>query len=178
MLAESETVDHLEGSLAALEGAIDPQADERLFGLNVISLGFPHRKTAVIRNTSLVPMDFELHITGAEHDENIIKLEPAAGNLPPESEKEIVLTVEANREKVFNLSLDVNVKDVGENLLRVPISFQSKVPKISQKFANLDLGDVFLKYPYNAVITLYNESNDLKAYYKPGFEIIRSYSLN
>ena len=40
LFAESEKVERFEGSLAALEGAVDPQADDWLFGLSVISLGF------------------------------------------------------------------------------------------------------------------------------------------
>ena len=39
LFAESEKVERFEGSLAALEGAVDPQADEWFFRLDVISLG-------------------------------------------------------------------------------------------------------------------------------------------
>lgn len=134
--------------------------------LGVVSLGFPHEKWITITNTSLVPMDFELVISGDEMEDGVFSIDPKIGKLEPESTRDILLTFQSTRDKLYHLSLDVNIPGIGQGIMCFPITVDSKAPKITTSTTEFNLGRAFLDYPYYNVISLINESTELKATYQ------------
>ena len=130
--------------------------------LGVVSLGFPHEKWIKIVNTSLVEMDYELAIPNS----STVSIHPQVGKLDPESAQDVLLTFQSSQENVYNLALDVNIPTVGDRILSVPITVESKVPNIAVSSHEINMGRSYLGYKYPNVITLVNESDRLRASYK------------
>ena len=96
------------------------------FNLGVVSLGFPIEQEITIKNTSLVEMDYDLITNGYEEETDLIKFENNAGKLKPESERLVKFTIFPSEPKLYNLSIGVNVQDVGENISQCAIKFESQ----------------------------------------------------
>lgn len=111
------------------------------FGL--VSYGFPNTKECVLSNTSLVPMTFHLRVPGdgsvpsisAISDHNSIQhgftptggppkefeIIPERGTLPPQSDTKIKVQFISNTAKKYEMALVVDVENVGEDILSLPI---------------------------------------------------------
>ena len=96
------------------------------FNLGVVSLGFPIEQEITIKNTSLVEMEYDLITNGYEEETDLIKFENNAGKLKPESERVVKFTISPSEPKLYNLSIGVNVQDVGENISQCAIKFESQ----------------------------------------------------
>ncbi|XP_067853715.1 hydrocephalus-inducing protein homolog [Heptranchias perlo] len=156
-----------------------------------VSFGFPCTISCRLINTSPVPMTFELRVPGdgsaeisrtsfsqaSEHRRiaswaNIgsgvkpkeFAINPSHGTIKSHGEMEIQVTLCSNTPKKYELALVVDVENVGEEVLAIPILARCIVPNVEVVNPHIDLGRCFLKYPYQCMVNLRN-TNDLPACY-------------
>ncbi|XP_006878929.1 PREDICTED: hydrocephalus-inducing protein homolog [Elephantulus edwardii] len=151
-----------------------------------VSFGFPQTLTCSLNNTSLVPMTFKLRIRGdGQGHKSIASCEqccvnkecswtleditaekpreftvvPSCGTIRPQGFAVIQVTLCSNTVKKYELALVVDVEGIGEEVLALLITARCVVPPLSLVNAVVDFGHCFLKYPYNKVIQLVNNSD-------------------
>eukprot|EP00794_Sanderia_malayensis_P018879 gene18879-20779_t len=158
---------------------------------NTISYGFTHVATCRLINTSLIPMTFFLRVPSdgkgpsaasianrfIEDDRVMVEetrlhllpkefdIFPESGNLDPQSEIEIQVHLTSLREQKYETDLVVDVEGVGKQILSLPILASSVVPAITIETPILDYGRCFIRYPYEQMVVLKNET-DLPAKYE------------
>lgn len=133
-----------------------------------VSYSFPKTKKIKMTNTSEVPFTFQLKIPG---DGKIInqkefEIKPNRDTLQPKEVREIAITLVSQMPREYKMVMVVDIVGVGQDMLSIPISGISEVPKVEiDPVDHLDFGDIFLNFPDKAVITLRNK-NDLEARYE------------
>ncbi|PAA50321.1 hypothetical protein BOX15_Mlig000423g3, partial [Macrostomum lignano] len=157
-----------------------------------VSLGFPATQTVMLNNTSLIPMDFRLRVPGDGQGRPVCALDedaedssssprtayragppqefsidPESGHLDAMSSVRVAVTLTANCSAKFKSSLVVDVENVGQEVLAIPIVAKSIVPDIMLEQNVLDYHRLFLNHPYpdQRTVGLVNNT-DLPAKYE------------
>jgi len=137
---------------------IEPKEIE--FG--IVSLGFEHETEFSIFNTSLVELDYRIVsdriFVGADFE-----IIPSQEKMAPESESKVKLKLKPNMEGIFACNLEMNVPGIGENVVRIPVQAESRIPEITLASNTLDLGTIPLDYDIEETIELINNNTDLEA---------------
>ncbi|XP_048461536.1 hydrocephalus-inducing protein homolog [Rhincodon typus] len=156
-----------------------------------VSFGFPKTISCCLTNTSLVPMSIKLQIPGdgigeisqtsfsqASERRSIsswinvesgarlkeFTINPSGGIIKSHVGKEIQVSFCPNTIKKYETSLIVEVKNLGLEVLVIPIMARCIVPNVEVVNQQMDLGRCFVKHPYECMIKLQN-TNDLPACY-------------
>ncbi|XP_043935458.1 hydrocephalus-inducing protein homolog [Protopterus annectens] len=151
-----------------------------------VSFGFPQTLTCSLSNTSLVPMTFHLHVPGdGPGDQSITSFDwvsdsgrrsrrnmeqrrikpkeftiiPDHGMLRPQGLIDIQVTLCSNEMRQYELALVVDVDGVGPEVLAVPIIARCIVPHVNLLNPVIELGRCFLRYPYQHMLKLANETD-------------------
>lgn len=133
-----------------------------------VSYSFPKTKKIRMYNSSEVPFTFQLKIPG---DGKIInqkefEIKPNRDTILPKESREIAITLVSQMPREYKMVMVVDIVGVGQDMLSIPISGVSEVPKVEiDPSDHLDFGDIFLNFPDKSVITLRNK-NDLEARYE------------
>ena len=133
-----------------------------------VSYSFPKTKKIRMTNTSEVPFTFQLKIPG---DGKIInqkefEIKPNRDTLLPKDVREIAITLVSQMPREYKMVMVVDIVGVGQDMLSIPISGISEVPKVEiDPSDHLDFEKIFLNFPGKESITLRNK-NDLEARYE------------
>ncbi|NXH12569.1 HYDIN protein, partial [Bucco capensis] len=157
-----------------------------------VSFGFPHSLSCRLTNTSLVPMAFTLRVPGdglgepsvSCYDQMAAKVHPwwrsraqehlkpreftitpATGTIRSQGYLEIEVTLCSNTVKSYSLALVVDVDGVGKDVFELLITARCVVPQLQVLNPVLTFGRCFLKFPYQQLLTLVNNS-DLPGCYR------------
>nr|XP_033799169.1 hydrocephalus-inducing protein homolog isoform X3 [Geotrypetes seraphini] len=151
-----------------------------------ISFGFPYTLNCSLNNTSLVPLTFNLRIPGdgpgdlsttcsslildnrntvwEKGGQRGIKptefsIFPSHGIIRSQGFLNIQVTLCSNTVKKYELAMMVDVTNVGEEVLALPITARCLVPLVHVENPILKFGRCFLQYPYEQSVKLVNKSN-------------------
>jgi hydrocephalus-inducing protein len=128
----------------------------------IVSFDYLHSTKLKLVNTSKIPMVFHLHVP---QDGTFLKkefdVEPKDGTLGPGQHVNVSIEFIPSSVKVYDYSLAVDVLGVGESLLSVPISAECKVMSLKLVERDIMYGDVFIRYPYERELLLFNPSDVL-----------------
>ena len=83
--------------------------------------------------------------------------------MAPESESKVKLKLKPNMEGIFACNLEMNVPGIGENVVRIAVQAESRIPEITLARNMLDLGTIPLDYVIEETIELINNNTDLEA---------------
>jgi hypothetical protein len=100
----------------------------------------------------------------AAHNFNEFSITPSSGLLPPQSKVKLLVEFVPHFIKKYDTWLIVDVEDVGDELMRLPISARSSVPALALHSPQVDMGRCFIYYPYERVVQISNETQ-LRARY-------------
>ncbi|XP_027883649.1 hydrocephalus-inducing protein homolog isoform X2 [Xiphophorus couchianus] len=153
-----------------------------------VAFGFPATQTCTLFNTSFVPMTFALHVIGDGLGPNSISsakqvsdlspkswqghptwdrclrpveftVSPATGTVDAMSNVSIKVTLCSNTVKKYELALAVDVEDVGEEIMILPLNARCVVPGIEVEPPILDFQRCYLDLSYERKLRLINSSN-------------------
>jgi hypothetical protein len=128
----------------------------------VVSFDYLHSTKLRLVNTSKISMVYNLHVP---QDGTFLKrefdVEPKEGTLGPGQYVSVSIEFIPSSVKVYDYSLAVDVLGVGESLLSVPISAECKVMSLKLIERDIMYGDVFIRYPYERELLLFNPSDVL-----------------
>ncbi|KAL0967855.1 hypothetical protein UPYG_G00258380 [Umbra pygmaea] len=150
-----------------------------------VSFGFPHTLTCSLNNTSLVPMTFGLRVPGDNNGPSSITsasqvldlnrtewspsigpdrpteftVTPTSGVVDPLGLVDIQVTLCSNNVKCYNLALVVDVQEVGEEVLALPINARCVIPNVCLDTPVLQYQTCFLNHSYEQSLKLTNDSN-------------------
>ncbi|XP_063801928.1 hydrocephalus-inducing protein homolog isoform X2 [Pseudophryne corroboree] len=151
-----------------------------------ISYGFPRTLRCSIHNTSLVPMSFSLRVPGDGSGEPSLtshrvlldkgssawrrkhhgglrlrefSIAPSRGTIRSQGLLDIEVTFCPNQVKKYELALVVDVDDIGEEVLAVPITARCMVPPLFVENFAVKFSRCLLQYPYERSVTLTNPSS-------------------
>lgn len=138
-----------------------------------VAFNFLISKFINITNTSDIPMRYSLRIP---NDGSLLQREfdliPASGELAPRTRKKIQVDFLPTLIQEYNVNLIVDIEDVGQGVMSIPIKAKCRVPDVSLVNKALDFGECFIHHPYTQQLELINNSN-LSAKYEilqPGQE--------
>ncbi|XP_041268409.1 hydrocephalus-inducing protein homolog, partial [Onychostruthus taczanowskii] len=151
-----------------------------------ISFGFPRTLNCCLFNTSLTPIDFHLYIPGdglgepsVDSSTQILRcssqswrkevrglrrprefdISPCRGTVRALGSQDIKVTLCSNTVGEYKLWLVLDVDDVGEKVLALPLTARCIVPPLRVLNPVLDLYYCFLKTRYDEKLTLVNDSD-------------------
>uniref|UniRef100_A0A8C8B419 HYDIN protein n=1 Tax=Otus sunia TaxID=257818 RepID=A0A8C8B419_9STRI len=157
-----------------------------------VSFGFPHTLSCRLTNTSLVPLTFNLRIPGdglgepsvsssVQMSDNTLPLQrkgaqprlrsteftikPCRGTIRPLGFLDIQVTLCSNTVKSYELALVVDVCGVGKAVSALLLTARCVVPPLRVLNPVVMFGRCFLKFPYQQMLTLVNDS-DLPGCYR------------
>ena len=111
-----------------------------------------------------MPISGASDTTPAGHNFKEFSLKPSAGIILPQSDIKVLVEFVPHFIQKYDTRLLVDVEDVGQELLSLPITAKSSVPSIALLTPALDLGRSFIYHTYERHVTLSNTSA-LKARY-------------
>ncbi|NWR85270.1 HYDIN protein, partial [Furnarius figulus] len=152
-----------------------------------VSFGFPQTLSCRLTNTSVVPITFHLRIPedglgqpsvtsfvqvkdnsrpswvkgtlSQYHMEPVeFTITPSTETIPAEGFQEIEVTLCSNDVGQYNYQMLVDVDDVGEDVLAVPVTARCVVPQLRLLNTTLNFGQCALKVPYQDTLTIVNDS--------------------
>ncbi|KAJ7312066.1 hypothetical protein JRQ81_006401 [Phrynocephalus forsythii] len=151
-----------------------------------VSFGFPRTLSCSLSNTSLVPLTFSLRVPGDGSGEASVTsreqasdisrptwrkagsagakpreftITPSRGTVRSQALMDVQVTLCSNTVKVYETALVVDVKGSGEDILALPISARCLTPQLHLANPTVNFGRCFLKFPYQQVATLVNNSD-------------------
>ncbi|KAM4672094.1 hydrocephalus-inducing protein homolog [Amazona ochrocephala] len=151
-----------------------------------VSFGFPRTLSCRLTNTSLVPMTFNLHIPGDGLGEPSVTsfdqvsentcpswrkgaqghvkpteftIRPCRGTVRARGHLDIQVTLCSNTVKRYRLALVVDVDGVGKEVLALLLTARCIVPPLRVLDPVMTFGRCFLKFPYQQMLTLVNDSD-------------------
>ncbi|XP_074697991.1 hydrocephalus-inducing protein homolog [Strix aluco] len=157
-----------------------------------VSFGFPHTLSCRLTNTSLVPLTFNLRIPGDGLGEPSVSssvqmsdntclrrrkgaqprlrpteftIKPRRGTVRPLGFLDIQVTLCSNTVKSYELALVVDVCGVGKAVSALLLTARCVVPPLRALNPVVMFGRCFLKFPYQQMLTLVNDS-DLPGCYR------------
>ncbi|NXK78019.1 HYDIN protein, partial [Amazona guildingii] len=151
-----------------------------------VSFGFPRTLSCRLTNTSLVPMTFNLRIPGDGLGEPSVTsfdqvsentcpswrkgaqghvkpteftIRPCRGTVRARGHLDIQVTLCSNTVKRYRLALVVDVDGVGKEVLALLLTARCIVPPLRVLDPVMTFGRCFLKFPYQQMLTLVNDSD-------------------
>ncbi|XP_061217731.1 hydrocephalus-inducing protein homolog isoform X3 [Neopsephotus bourkii] len=151
-----------------------------------VSFGFPRTLSCRLTNTSLVPMTFNLRIPGDGLGEPSVTsfdkvsenacpswrrgvqghvkpteftIRPCRGTVRACGHLDIQVTLCSNTVKRYQLALVVDVDGVGKEVLALLLTARCIVPPLRVLDPVMTFGRCFLKFPYQQMLTLVNDSD-------------------
>ncbi|NXQ99391.1 HYDIN protein, partial [Sagittarius serpentarius] len=151
-----------------------------------VSFGFPRTLSCRLTNTSLVPMTFNLRVPGDGSGEPSITsfvqmtdstcpswrkgvqghvkpteftIRPCRGTIRSQGLLDIQVTLCSNTVKTYELALVVDVDGVGKEVLALLLTARCVVPPLRVLNPVVTFGRCFLKFPYQQMLTLVNDSD-------------------
>ncbi|NXL46323.1 HYDIN protein, partial [Podilymbus podiceps] len=151
-----------------------------------VSFGFPRTLSCRLTNTSLVPMTFNLRIPGDGSGEPSVTsfdqmlnntcsswrkgaqgrgkpteftIIPCRGTIRSQSFLDIQVTLCSNTVRRYKLALVVDVDGVGKEVLALLLTARCVVPPLQVLNPVMTFGRCFLKFPYQQMLTLVNDSD-------------------
>lgn len=118
-----------------------------------LSLGYPIKKTVLIKNSSWIPVGFEISCKEAD-----ISVDVKHKELDPEQETEVEVTLEPSKIGIYKTRVDLVLSSVNACLGTLFVTGMSVVPQFSLTDTNLQLGTCFLGHQYKKMITIANDS--------------------
>lgn len=138
---------------------------------NQVSYGFKYSHNCVLKNTSLVPMTFNLRVASdseqrelPNHNLKEFSIKPSTSTILPQSDVKILVEFVPNFIKKYETSLVVDIEDVANELMFLPITARSAVPNISLLTDNIDMGRCFIYHSYEKHLRLSNETTQRGRY--------------
>ncbi|KAH0619415.1 hypothetical protein JD844_000028 [Phrynosoma platyrhinos] len=95
--------------------------------------------------------------TGAKPKEFTIT--PHRGTIRPQGTMDIQVTLCSNTVKSYETALVVDVKGSGEDVLALPVTARCLTPHLRLANPTVNFGHCFLKFPYQQVVTLVNDTD-------------------
>uniref|UniRef100_A0A5K4F930 Hydin_ADK domain-containing protein n=1 Tax=Schistosoma mansoni TaxID=6183 RepID=A0A5K4F930_SCHMA len=159
-----------------------------------VSYGFSKEKIITLHNTSFIPMDFILRITGDDDDDEVnsdtnnkqdeqlnaisnhssnvlqsldnasFQIIPEYGNLLPMSSMNISIRFSPKYLGLKKYKLIVDVVNVGKNAHWLPISTVAIRPDVIVTPESINLKRCFINHPYTIEMTLTNQSIEPASY--------------
>ncbi|XP_073515931.1 hydrocephalus-inducing protein homolog isoform X2 [Phyllobates terribilis] len=150
-----------------------------------VSFGFPRTLSCSLNNTSLVPMSFSLRVPGdgggdpsiSSHSHILeeqaaawrrrqqggrrpreFTITPCTGAIRSQGLLDIEVTLCSNTVKHYELALVVDVADIGEEVLALPVTGRCLVPPLFLENAAVTYNRCFLGFPCERTVTLHNPS--------------------
>ncbi|XP_044289866.1 hydrocephalus-inducing protein homolog [Varanus komodoensis] len=151
-----------------------------------VSFGFPRTLSCCLSNTSLVPMTFSLRVPGDGTGEPSVSsqsqasdisrpswrkascgharlreftITPSHGTIRSQGLMDIQVTLCPNTVKTYETALVVDVKGSGEDVLALPIAARCVCPALRVANPVVNFGRCFLKFPYQQMARLVNDSD-------------------
>ncbi|NXG19549.1 HYDIN protein, partial [Grallaria varia] len=150
-----------------------------------VSFGFPQTLSCRLTNTSVVPITFHLRIpedgpglpsitSFAQVKDNShpswvkgpscqcpvkpaeFTITPCSGTIPAKGFQDIEVTLCSNDVRLYKYHMVVDVDDVGEDVLAIPITARCLVPDLRLLSTTLNFGKCALKVPYHDKLTIVN----------------------
>jgi len=135
------------------------------FNTDVINFGevsydFQNTQVALMRNTSEVPMTFNIRVPGDGKESNKeFNIIPSKGTLQPKESINIQIDFMSKTVKKYDMVMVVDIEGVGQDMHTLPIRAECFVPKVEILPADvLDFNQVFLRHDYSRTIELKNLS--------------------
>eukprot|EP00210_Caulerpa_lentillifera_P003205 g3062.t1 len=119
-----------------------------------LSLGYPVKKTAIIKNSSWIHVGFSIICK-----ENDITVNLESRELGPEQEVMMEITLTPSRTGVYKTRVDVVMDEVDARLGSLFLTGKSLVPQFSLEDSRMQWGTVFLGHQYFKKITISNDSD-------------------
>jgi hydrocephalus-inducing protein len=105
--------------------------DCSLVDFGVVSYKFTERKKIILTNTSEVPFRFNLHIPGDKDiDNKEFEINPSSDVVRNGDSKELTLAFTPKSIQKYDMVLVVNIIDVGEDMLSLPIKAIAEAPNV------------------------------------------------
>lgn len=121
----------------------------------VCSFGFMYRKTLEIENKSDIPFDYTFRLG---HDGTFLRREfsvrPCKGTLDKFEKQEILIEFIPDLIQDYDVKLCLDIAKYGESLSVVPIKAKCLAPEIEVPVTDINLGSVFVGYPYEASLEM------------------------
>ncbi|XP_077166200.1 hydrocephalus-inducing protein homolog isoform X2 [Paroedura picta] len=150
-----------------------------------VSFGFPHTLSCCLSNTSLIPMTFSLRVPGDGCEPSVeshiqasditredwrrarfgsmqpkeFTITPCQGTIRSQGLMEIQVTLCSNTVKKYETALVVDVKGIGEEVLALLITARCITPALRVANPTVNFGRCFMKFPYQQMVHLINESD-------------------
>ncbi|EAY22120.1 hypothetical protein TVAG_457560 [Trichomonas vaginalis G3] len=123
-----------------------------------VSCGFLHSKTFDIQNTSDIPLDYTIKFdSDYEINSREIQITPPGGTVAPRGTQTIKVDFIPSGLHAYRGNINVLSKNM-DKMYTIPLSGVSRVPNIRLEKDRIDLGDVFINFPYSINIVLKNNS--------------------
>lgn len=124
----------------------------------IVSYGFRYFKSLTLHNTSKIPMRFTWRVENDLSGSPEFDIVPKTGMVLPKGKQTIEVEFTARTVSMYSKSLLLDIPGVGEGLLKVPITAECAVPRISLESDVLDFEECPIRYPCTRVFKLLNES--------------------
>ncbi|CAM9551896.1 unnamed protein product [Chrysoparadoxa australica] len=132
-----------------------------------VGYGCPVSKDLTLTNTSDISMTWHARIPqDGAYKKREFGLTPCSGTLAPGEECQIVLDLTSTTVKVYECYLSVDVENVGEELLSIPVKVECQVPVIELQEKEIPFGTCFVRFHEMRTLVLNNTSPDLIGLYR------------
>ena len=132
----------------------------------VVSYEFVNNQSLTLYNTSEIPMTYTLRVP---QDGKFLQKEfdivPSTGTIVADGKVNIQVDFISTTVRAYEMYLTVDVENVGEGLLSIPIKAECRLPDVKLGSEEIEFGSCFLRYPYVKMMELINDS-DQKARYE------------
>jgi hydrocephalus-inducing protein len=117
-----------------------------------------YSKDFQITNTSEIPLQFTWRVENGDRTHKEFNIIPERGAVLPGHTQTILVEFISEDICRYNSTLIMDVPNVQERLVVVPIDAECAVPLLQLQSNVLDFGDCFLNYPYTFELTLINSA--------------------
>jgi hypothetical protein len=141
--------------------------DVEALDFGVVSYDFLNSKSFRIINTCEIPMAFVLRVPqDGAFGKRELEITPSQGRVEPFSELTVSVDFTSQTAKLYEYFIMVDVEGVGEGIASLPVTADCQVPTLKVLQADLDYGEIFVRYPYDRELTIVNTHPELPAKYE------------
>lgn len=117
------------------------------YAFGVVPHGFVSSQVNALKNTSLVPVHFKLHLPGDVGEEGDFAIVPTDVTIAPGDTCDVRIDLLPTQCRDYDVYMCVDIVGVGNNLVTVPIFARSLVPHVSLVTPTIDFGRTYLELP-------------------------------